>query len=402
MSPRPTPDILFRNLRLGDGIRSAIAVSEGLIAAIGADAEAVPATNVIDLEGALALPGFVEGHIHLDTSFYGDAWQPHVPCTAGFDVRERVAIQRRNMAAAAPMDQRARNQLDLCIVNGSVEMRSHVMVDASVGLKSLETIAAVREQYRDLINIQLVAFPQSGILTCPGTADLLDTAFDYGADVIGGLDPASFDRDVKGHLDVVFGIAEKRGAPVDFHLHEPHMMGVFTIEEIAVRTRTLGMQGKVAISHAYGLGDVPIDTVRRVADILAEAGVAIMTNAPGARAFPPVLILREAGVTVFSGSDNIRDSWWPYGDGDMLGRAMMIGYRSGFFTDDELEVAFNVVTANGAKALGITDYGLEVGVPANFVVVKATHIPEAIVAVPKLRTVYRRGKCIVRDGVLQK
>jgi cytosine deaminase len=231
---------------------------------------------------------------------------------------------------------------------------------------------------------------------------LLDAAFDHGADVIGGLDPASFDRDVKGHLDVVFGIAEKRGVPVDFHLHEPDMMGVSSIEEIAARTRALGMQGRVAISHAYGLGDVATDTVRRVANVLAKADVAIMTNAPGARAFPPVLALREAGVTVFSGSDNIRDSWWPYGDGDMLGRAMMIGYRSGFLTDDELEVAFDMVTANGAKALGITDYGLEVGASANFVVVKAAHIPEAVVAVPKPRTVYRYGKCIVRDGVLQR
>ena len=88
MSQRPTPDILFRKLRLGDGTPSAIAVSDGRIVAIGSGAEAVPATNVIDLGGALALPGFVEGHIHLDTSFYGDAWQPHVPCTAGFDVRE--------------------------------------------------------------------------------------------------------------------------------------------------------------------------------------------------------------------------------------------------------------------------------------------------------------------------
>jgi cytosine deaminase len=103
-----------------------------------------------------ALPGFVEGHIHLDTSFYGDAWQPHVPCAAGFDVRERVAIQHRNMAVPAPMDQRARSQLELHH-NGSAEMRSHAKVDASVGLKSLDTIAAVREQYGELINIQLVA-----------------------------------------------------------------------------------------------------------------------------------------------------------------------------------------------------------------------------------------------------
>lgn len=392
-------DTVFRNARLADGALATLAVADGKFAAIGnVSADAMAAAGTTDLAGQLVLPGFVEGHIHLDTSFYGDAWKPHIPYSAGFDVRERVDIQHRNMAAAAPMEQRARNQLELCIANGSTRMRSHVMVDASVGLTSLQTIAAVREQYQFLVDIQLVAFPQSGILTCPGTAKLLDAAFDHGANVIGGLDPASLDRDVKGHLDIVFGIAEKRGVGVDIHLHEPNMMGVFSIEEIAARTRALGLQGKVVVSHAYCLGDVTADTVRRTADTLAKAGVAIMTNAPGARPFPPIKLLRQAGVTVFGGSDNIRDSWWPYGDGDMLSRAMMIGYRSDFRTDDDLTIAFEVVTSAGAKALGLEGYGLEVGAPADFVVVPAAHIPEAVVAAPKTRTVYRAGRCIARNG----
>lgn len=392
-------DTLFRGAKLADGTLSTIVVKDGKIQAIVPDAGAgISAHGMVDLGGALVVPGFVEGHIHLDTSFYGDAWKPHKPCTAGFDVRERVEFQRQNMAAAAPMDERARNQLDLCLSNGSTQMRSHVMVDASVGLKSLETILAVREEYRDRIDIQLVAFPQSGIITCPGTADLLDEAFGIGCDVIGGLDPASFDRDAKAHLDVVFGIAEKRGVGVDIHLHEPDRLGIFVLEEIAARARALGLQGKVAVSHAYALGAVPIDVVRRTADTLAAAGVAIMTNAPGSYPFPPVMELRKAGVTVFSGSDNIRDSWWPYGDGDMLGRAMMIGYRSGFFTDEELCAAFDVVTEAGAKALGLNDYGLRVGSSADFVTFKAEHIPEAVVSLPKPRSVYKAGKCVADNG----
>lgn len=294
-----TIDTLFRNARLAGGTSVAIAVADGKIVGIEPEAGAhgMTAASEIDLGGRLVVPGFVEGHIHLDTSFYGDAWRPYVPYTAGFNVRERVEIQHRNMAAAAPMAERARNQLDLCIANGSTRIRSHVMVDGSVGLKSLQTIAAVREQYRHLIDIQLVAFPQSGILTCPGTAELLDAAFDHGADLVGGLDPAAVDRDVKGHLDIVFDIAGKRGVGVDIHLHEPGTMGLFSIEEIAARTRAHGMQGKVTISHAYALGDIPVDAVRRTAERLAESGVAIMTTAPGARAFPPVLALRDAGVT---------------------------------------------------------------------------------------------------------
>ena len=396
-----TIDTLFRNARLVDGTRASIAVTNGIIAGIHVDAVDDNAAKLtVDLGGLLVVPAFVEGHVHLDTSFYGDAWRPYVPYTAGFNVRERVAIQHRNMAAAAPMAERARNQLELCIANGSTRMRSHVMVDGSVGLASLQTIAAVREQYRHLIDIQLVAFPQSGLLTCPGTAELLDAAFDHGADLIGGLDPAAGDRDVRDHLDIVFGIAGKRGVGVDIHLHEAGTMGLFSIEEIAERTRALGMQGKVTISHAYALGDVLADALRRTADLLAESGVAIMTTAPGARAFPPVLALRNAGVTVFGGNDNIRDSWSPYGDGDMLRRAMMIGHRSYFRTDDELGIAFDAVTAAGAKALGVTNYGVRVGARADFVTLRAAHIPEAVVAVPKGRSVYRGGVCIVRDDAL--
>jgi cytosine/creatinine deaminase len=391
-------DILFTSARFADGSVNDIGVTAGLISAIGPGGSiGSEASEKIDLAGALVIPGFVEGHIHLDTSFYGDKWIPHKPCTNGFDVHERVAFQHQNMAAAAPMDIRARSQLDLCIANGATAMRSHVMVDGSVGLKSLETVLAVRDDYRDLIDIQLVAFPQSGILKSPGTAELMDEAVSIGADVVGGLDPASFDRNPSAHLDVVFGIAERRGVDVDIHLHDAGALGVFTIEDICARTSALGMGGRVAVSHAYGLGDIPADAARRAADLLARSGVSIMTNAPGAHNFPPVALLRAAGVTVFSGSDNIRDSWWPYGDGDMLSRAMMIGYRSGFYTDDELAAAFEIVTAAGAKALRLEGYGLVPGAKADFVTLAAEHVPEAVVAVPKGRSVYKAGRLVAEN-----
>ncbi|CDX27183.1 Cytosine deaminase [Mesorhizobium sp. ORS 3324] len=391
----------FLNARLADGSLVDFAVAAGRFSAIvPAVASSAPPPGAIDLAGRLVLPAFVEGHIHLDTSFYGDAWRPHIPCTNGFDVRERVAFQMRNLEQAAPMEERARNQLELCIGNGSLAMRSHLMVDAAVGLTHVETILGVREKYREIIDIQLVAFPQSGILSSPGTAELLDEALKLGCELIGGLDPASFDGDVKGHLDVVFGLAEKRGVGVDIHLHDGGTLGLFEIEEIAARTKALGMGGKVAISHAYALGDISADALARAGDRLAAAGVAIMTNAPGNHPFPPVAALREAGVTVFAGSDNIRDSWWPYGDGDMLNRANMIGYRSGFYEDSELEAACDVVSHAGAKALGLEGYGIAVGAKADFVTLRAEHVPEAVVAVPKPRTVYRAGKAIAKDGAM--
>jgi cytosine deaminase len=253
----------FTEARLDDAGLHDIVVDAGRIRAIRPSGASTPQGETVALGGALLVPAFVEGHIHLDTSFYGDAWIPHKPCTNGFDVHERVAFQAENMAQAAPMDERARKQLDLCIGHGALFMRSHVMVDGSVGLKSLETILAVREAYRGLIDIELVAFPQSGILKSPGTADLMDEAISLGADLVGGLDPLSFDRDIKGHLDVVFGIAERRGVGVDIHLHDGGLLGAFTVEDICARTMALGMQGRVAVSHAYGLGDLAPEAARK-------------------------------------------------------------------------------------------------------------------------------------------
>lgn len=388
----------FTNARLADGRLVDIRVSNGTILAIERTGAPAAGETSVDLRGRLVIPGLVEGHIHLDTSFYGDEWKPHRPCTNGFDVRERVAFQADNMAKAAPMAVRARKQLELRVANGATHMRSHVMVDGSVGLKSLATILSVRDEYRDRIDIQLVAFPQSGILSSPGTPELLDEAIGLGADLVGGLDPASFDRDVERHLDVVFGVAEKHGVGVDIHLHDMGTLGIFEIEQICARTQALGMNGKVAISHAYGLGDVSEDLAKRTGALLARSGVAIMTNAPGDHAFPPVALLRSEGVTVFSGSDNIRDSWWPFGDGDMLSRASIIAYRSGFYTDDLLCAAFDVVTAAGAKALGIENYGLRPGAHADFVVLDAPHIPQAVVEVPKPRDVYKGGRLVASNG----
>ncbi|SNB76648.1 cytosine deaminase [Arboricoccus pini] len=399
---KPEGACVYRNARLADGSQATLSVQDGRFKSItpGAAIPEEAVAQIVDLGGRLVLPGLVDGHIHLDKSFVGDVWKPHRACADGFDVRERVAIEKELFTSAAPMHERAAALLRLCIAQGTTRMRSHVDIDVDVGLRHLETVLAARETFASLVEIQIVAFPQSGILAAPGTEELLDAAIVEGADLVGGLDPASFDRDVERHLDVVFGIAERRGVGVDIHLHDATRLGIFELEQIAERTRALGMQGKVAVSHAYALGEVDEGTMRRTAAQLAEAGVAIMTNAPGNHPFPPVLPLRQEGVTVFSGNDNIRDAWWPYGDGDMLRRANMIGYRSGFYTDDELEVALDLATDAAAEALGLDDYGLRVGARADFVTLKASHGAEAVASCPPRQDVYRAGRLVARDGYL--
>jgi cytosine deaminase len=390
--------VVFERATLADGRVASIRVDAGRIAQISDDACFEDVQHRIDLENRLVIPALIDGHIHLDKSFIGDAWKPHHPSTAGFDVRERVAIEKEMLAGAQSVERRAAALVELAVSQGTSYMRSHVDVDAQVGLRNLETLVKIRERYRGVVSIELVAFPQSGILASPGTQDLMAQAVAGGADLVGGLDPAGFDRSIDGHLDVVFGIAGRYGVGIDIHLHDSDSLGIFELEEISRRTKALGMNGRVAVSHAYALGHVSCDVAKRTASTLAEACVAIMTNAPGDRAFPPIRILRDAGVTVFAGNDNIRDCWWPYGDADMLERAMMIGYRSGFYTDDELAIAFEMASTAAASALGIAEYGLTPGAPANFIALQARNIQEAVVGRPPKRLVYREGRLIARDG----
>ncbi|WP_433705036.1 amidohydrolase family protein [Paraburkholderia sacchari] len=385
-------DRVFVNAVGADGQPLNLAVRDGRFASISSLDAAGPETGaaeIVDLQGHLVLPGFVDGHIHLDKSFLGDRWRPH---RVAATLRERLADEKAALASAAPIAQRADALIRQAASFGTIAMRSHVDVDATTGLTHLQAVMEAREKWRGIIDIELVAFPQAGVVSCPGTADVLDAAAQEGVDVVGGIDPTTLDGDADGQLDIVFGIAQKRGVKIDIHLHEAGEQGIEQLHRIAARTRAAGLEGRVSVSHAYALGDVDADAVARIADALAAAGVSIMTNAPGDRAFPPILPLRAAGVRVFSGNDNIQDAWWPYGNGDMLQRAMLLGYRSGFYTDQELLVALDMATEAGAAVIGKRDYGLKVGNEASFVIVKAPNAAAAVAAAPAERVIVRSGQ----------
>ena len=382
-------DRLFDNAVDIHGNPLRLAVKDGRFADITHDSQPIAAHEVVDLQGRLVTPAFVDGHIHLDKSFVGDVWRPHVPADT---LRDRLAAEKKLIASARPMVERADALIAQAAKFGTVAMRCHVDVDATTGLSHLHAVMEARSKWRDWIDIEIVAFPQAGVMSCPGTAEILDAAMLEGATVIGGIDPTTFDGDADGQLDVVFGIAEKRGVKVDIHLHEPGQQGIGQLLRIAARTQALGMAGRVAVSHAYSLGEVPLDLVDQAAMALAEAGVSIMTNAPGDRPFPPVLRLREAGVNVFAGNDNIRDAWWPYGNGDMLQRANLVGYRSGFYTDNELLVALDMATHAGAAVIGKQGYGLHAGNEATFLVLDAPNGAAAVAGVSGERAIVRYGE----------
>lgn len=390
-----TQPLLLRNVRPMGGEVTDLLIRDGCIAAIGVELRAGDAV-VEEGDGALVLPGLVEAHTHLDKTLWGMGWRPH---QAGPALMDKIETERRLKKEwdIDPARQSAR-QVVQSLRQGTTHIRSHVDVDDAVGLAGLEGVLATRQAYADCIDIQTIAFPQSGLLIRPGVAALLEDAMRMGADGVGGLDPCLIDRDPKGHLDVVFGLAERFGKPVDIHLHEPGLVGAFSMELIVERTRALGMQGQVTISHAFCLGDADTAMVDGLLDLLAMNGIAIMTTGPASRPAPPVAKLRARGVTVCAGSDGIRDTWNPYGSGDMLERGMLVGLRNNFRRDDEIEMALDTCTNGGAAAIGLKQYGLAQGCIADLVLVAAESVAEAVISHPPRALVVKRGKVVARAG----
>jgi cytosine deaminase len=384
--------VLIRTVRPWGGEPADILIEAGRIAAIGT-ALAAPGAREIDGGGRIAIPGLVEAHTHLDKNLLGLPWYRN---DVGPRLIDKIDNERRmkRVLDIDPRRQSARQALK-SLALGSTHIRSHVDVDTDHGLWGIEGVMATRDCLREVIEIELVAFPQSGLLVRPGTLELLDAALAAGAEVVGGLDPCAIDRDPKGHLDAVFGLAQKHGKPVDIHLHEPGEMGIFSMELIIERTRALGMGGKVVVSHAFCLGSPDVDDLIAA---LAETRIAIMTTASASRPVPPVAKLVEAGIVVCSGSDGIRDTWGPYGNGDMVERAMLVGLRNNFRRDDEMALALRVCTEGGAAAMGLSSYGLAPGAWADLVLMPAESIASLIVDRSVDRMVLKRGQVVAEAG----
>ncbi len=392
---KPAP-LLIRNVRPMAGSSANIFVRDGVIADSASSGGEVPGDiTVIDGQNAILLPGFVDAHTHIDKTFWGFPWQRH---TAGPLITDKIDNERRVLRTLNyPTFEQASNQVRQSIRMGTTHIRSHVDVETETKLAGIEAILEVRDAFADSVTIEIVAFPQRGLLTLPGTLELMETAIAAGADLVGGIDPSSLERDPAGHLDAVFGIAERRDVGIDIHLHEPGVLGAFSIELIAERTKVLGMQGRVNISHAFCLGMLDDAYLGTLTEKLLEARISIMSHAPGFIEFPPLRRLHDAGVLICSGSDGIRDSWGPYGNADMLEKAMMLGYRSNFRRDEDLELTIEIVTKGGAAVMAQDSYGLEPGCNADLVLVPGETLAEAVVSRRPRSLVIKGGNIVARD-----
>jgi len=389
---------VIRNVRpLGAGA-SDIVIRNGTIDAIGAGSgHAIPDAHVIDGEGRLVFPGLIDAHGHMDKTLMGLPWHRNAVGPTLLDMIENERRVRRE--ERIDFHEQSLRHARAAIAVGTTHIRTHVDVDTEIGLDAIRGVQQTQAAMKDALDIQIVAFPQSGMLVRPGTVELLEAAFQDGAELIGGLDPCSIDRDPARHLDVIFGLAQKYDVDIDIHVHEPGELGAFSIDLIAERTRGLGYQGRVVISHAFALGGVDEDRLAGLVERIVENDIVIMSHGPGGhRLIPNIKNLRAAGVRLISGNDGIQDAWNPLQRPDMLERAYVMAYRNNLRRDDDIEDVIDIVTHGNAAVMGDTKYGLREGGTADLVLVDAeTHVA-AVVHRPPRWLVMKCGRITARDG----
>lgn len=391
--------VLFTHVRPHGGTLCDLLVTDGRIAAV--DPATPPADAlVVDGDGALALPSPVDAHIHPDKSTWGQPWVSREPAETLLELIDGDVALRMRMTAS--VEERAGALMAHAVSRGTRAMRAHCDVAPVYGLSNVQGVRAAAASLGGVLDVQIVAFPQLGLLTRPGTAELLEQSLKEGADIIGGLDPVGIDGDLHGHLDVLFGISERTGAPIDIHLHDRGRPGLDQVAEIARRTAEAGMHGKVTISHVFCLDGCDEAELTDVANLLTEAGVALTTCALGSEPVIPIPPLRERGVLVAAGSDGVRDAWTPFGDGDMIARAHLLAYRTDARTDEELEACYAVVAHHGADLLGLERADLRVGDPADFVLVRGESVAQVVVDRPVPELVVRAGNVVARAGRLER
>jgi len=387
-------DFVVQGARGVDGAARDIAVVDGKIAEAP-----VPGAETIDGAGMVALPRLADIHVHLDKTLVGEPWIPHVP-TDSLAERSQLEEELLESDRVAPLAVRAERLIRLAASQGTTLIQSHVDVADSRGVERVETLLRVAGELRELADVALVAFPQQGVVRNKQAHAALESALVLGAEAVGGIDPQTLDGDRDGQLDSVFELAERYGRRIDIHLHEPGEIGTATMRAISERAAALGMNGRVAVSHAYALAQVDEAELARTAEALSHGGVSIVTSVPGDGRLPPLDRLRSLGVSAVVGSDNIRDSWSPFGNADQLSRAALAAYCSNWRSDAQLAEALPLVTTNPAAATGRPAAHLRPGDPADFTLVPAENLGDALTTLSGERTVVRAGNVISLAGHL--
>jgi cytosine deaminase len=403
-------DMIIRRVRISDEQPLMdIGIADGQIVAIEEKIER-PIDQEVDAEGRVALPGFIEPHLHLDKAFL----HRRLPARFGtLDEAIRVTAILKSKQEREDVLDRSRQVLDMAVRNGTVLVRAHPDVDPIQGLIGVETALQLKEEYRDLLDLQIVAFPQEGWLKTAGVQELMETAIDLGADVVGGCPYNELSwEDTVSHIDKVFDLAQKRGLDIDMHVDfadDTKDRRFATTQYIARKTIDVGYHGRVALGHVTSLGSLKPDELKPIAELLREADIHIVTlpatdtylggrrdEVNPRRGLTPVRALHAAGVNVAYSSNNVRNAFTPFGKADPLQIGNLLAHLIQFGTPERQADIVKMSTQNAARAVGIAGhYGLAVGKQADLMILDTYAVADCLLDLPPRLWVFKRGRITV-------
>lgn len=403
--------MLIRNAKLRDRNDLVdIAIDGGYIKAIGKNV-AETAETVVDVKGALVTPSLIDPHIHLDKVNVFDSVRKNESGT----LREAIEIlwdAKRNYTDDDILV-RSEDVVLKALKNGTLNMRTHIDVDTIGGLKPLSGVVKLQQKFKGIVDIDLIAFPQEGIVKDPGCDKLMAEAMENGCTIVGGM-PANENcpADSLAHVKYCFDLAEKYDADVDMHVDETDDPFYRTLEMVADETIKRGWEGRVTAGHTCALAAYDDHYAAYVIEKVARAKMNIITNPvtnlmlqgrldkqPIRRGITRVKELLEAGVNVSFGQDCVKDTFYPYGSGDMLQVANVTAHAAQMSLPPEIEKLYDMITVDAAKILRLKDYGLKEGCRANLVVINAKDARDAIRLEPERLYVIREGKILAKTTV---
>jgi cytosine deaminase len=371
-------DLLIKVCRLrGRGDETVdIGVREGMIYAIERELE-VPARTTIEAQGNLVTESFVNPHLHLDKVFtltllddaamldyQGDSMGKAMTAI------ERASRVKENYEQGWILEN-VRTALRWAAMNGNTHIRAFADVDSKAKLEGVKALIQAREEFRGTVELQVVAFPQDGVVREPGAAELIRAAMELGADLVGGIPWIEYsDEDARSHIDQMFAIALEFEAGVSMLVDDAGDPGLRTLEMMAIKTLETGWQGKVLAHHARAMALYPKPYFQKLAALLAQAEIAVVSDPHTGPLHARVVELRQERVVVCLGQDDISDAYYPYGQNSMLEVAFLASHLLWMTTREDMEVLYDMVTVDAAAAMGIEGHTLEVGSPANLVVLQ--------------------------------
>jgi cytosine deaminase len=276
---------------------------------------------------------------------------------------------------------------------GNTHIRAFADVDRQARLEGVKALLQVRDEFRGRVALQVVAFPQDGVVREPGAAELVREALVLGVDVVGGIPWIEYtDAAARQHIDAMFALAQEFNRDVSMLVDDAGDPGLRTLEMLAVKTLEAGWQGRVVAHHARAMALYPPTYLQKVMALLKQAGVALVSDPHTGPLHAPVKELLAAGVLVCLGQDDISDAYYPFGRNNLLEVAFLAAHQLWMTTGAEQERLYDLVTQEAARAMGLRDFELRVGAPANLVVLAAPSVLEALRSHDAPRYVISHGR----------